>query len=293
MRNQLIAAACMAHSLAFASCPPAGVTPAQLTELRAAKWELADHARRQVLAVAMLDCLSDPDPVLRDERGFESLQFWMRGGRLDPATLQTIRTALLARLRGPDAGGFGQPFAALVMAEVVRADRIKPFMSEAERADVVRAAVAYVSSVRDYRGFDEKEGWRHGVAHGADMLLQLSVHPTLTRADHLAILAAVTTQLSAPAAQVPPHFYRYGEGERLMAPVFYLARRSSLEAADWEAWFATLAPPPGAGTQAALARRHNLKSFLMPLYVSLAESSDAAQRARVLPFVTKALKALD
>ena len=29
-------------------------------------------------------------------------------------------------------------------------------------------------SVRDYRGFDAKQGWRHGVAHGADLLLQLS-----------------------------------------------------------------------------------------------------------------------
>ena len=27
------------------------------------------------------------------------------------------------------------------------------------------AAAAYLSGVRDYRGYDETAGWRHGVAH--------------------------------------------------------------------------------------------------------------------------------
>ncbi|UUZ46529.1 DUF2785 domain-containing protein [Massilia sp. B-10] len=180
-------------------------------------------------------------------------------------------------LRKDDGRGFGQPFAALTLAEIVRADRIKPFMSEAERGEVVKAATGYLASVRDYRGFDEKEGWRHGVAHGADLMLQLSVHPALGKADHEAILAAVASQLGAPGEQ--GHFYRYGEGERLMAPVFYLARRSEIDDAAWARWFAALTVAPGPFTQASLARRHNLKSFLQPLYVSLAESIDVARSA--------------
>ncbi len=217
----------------------------------------------------------------------------MRTQKLDPATMQSIRTALQARLSAPDKTGFGQPFAALVLAEVVRADRVKPWLSDAERAALVGAGTGYLAGVRDYRGYDEKDGWRHGVAHGADMMLQMAVHPALGKPEHQAILAAVAAQLSAPGKQASPHFYHYGEGERLMAPVFYLARRTTLEAADWEAWFAALAPAKAAQSQAALAHRHNLKSFLYPLYASLAESKDEAQRARLLPIVTKALKQLD
>lgn len=283
--------AVLLHGAAHAACPPAGFTRAQLGELRAAKWEVADPARRQALATGMLDCLSDPDPALRDEAGFESIQFLLRGQKLDVATMQTLRAALLAGLRKDDGRGFGQPFAALTLAEIVRADRIKPFMSEAERGEVLKAATGYLASVRDYRGFDEKEGWRHGVAHGADLMLQLSVHPALGKADHETILAAVASQLGAPGEQ--GHFYRYGEGERLMAPVFYLARRSEIDDAAWARWFAALTVAPGPFTQASLARRHNLKSFLQPLYVSLAESSDAAQRARLQPLVVKALRQLD
>lgn len=295
MRILLPLSACLlVHASALAACPPSGLTRPQLAELRAAKWEVADHARRQVLATGMLDCLADPDPTLRDEAAFEALQTWMRGARLDMPTMQAMRAALLARLQAKDPNGFGQPFAALVLAEVVRADRIKPFMTDEERAALVAAGTQWLAGVRDYRGFDAKEGWRHAVAHGADLMLQLAVHPALSKAQQGAILAALAAQLHAPGAQAAPHAYRYGEGERLMAPVFYLARRSALDAADWETWFAALpAPAKGAAGEAVLAHRHNLKSFLLPLYVNLAESKDLAQRERVLPFVTKALRQLD
>ena len=36
------------------------------------------------------------------------------------------------------------------------------------------------------------------------------------------------------------HFYVYGEGDRLMAPVFYIGRRGAFGAADWSAWFTAL-----------------------------------------------------
>ncbi len=285
--------ACLVHGIASSACPPQGVSRAQLTQLKAAKWEVPDSARRQQMATSLLACLADPDPALRDEIAYESLQAWMRTQKLDPATMQAIRTALLVRLKTPDAAGFAQPFAALVLAEVARADRVKPFLSDAERNGLVQDGAAYLTLVRDYRGYDEKDGWRHGVAHGADLMLQLSVHPALAKKDHQAILAAVAAQLAAAGAQA--HFFHYGEGERLMAPVFYLARRAELDGAEWEAWFAALAPAPfpRPPSQAALAYRHNLKSLLAPLYVSLNETKDAAQRARVLPYVTKALKQLD
>ncbi len=283
--------AALLHTGAMAGCPPAGISGAQLSALRAAKWEIADPARRHAFALGMLDCLADPDPSLRDDTGFAALQTLLRGKQLDVATMQTLRTALLAALGKQDARGFTQPFAALALAEVVRADRVAPFMLDADRRALVASATAWLTAQRDYRGFDQQEGWRHGVAHGADLMLQLALHPALDRAQHLAILAAVASQLHAPGTQ--GHFYRYGEGERLMAPVFYLARRDTLDNAQWESWFATLAVAPGPTTETTLADRHNLKGFLQPLYVALAEQGDAAQRARLLPLVAKMLRQRD
>lgn len=235
----------------------------------------------------LLDCLAAPDPRLRDALGFTTLQEWMRAGRVPAAEVETIRTTLLARLRADDPHGVARPFAALGLAEVARIDRRQPFLTPVQRQELLAAGTAYLAGVRDYRGFDDRDGWRHGVAHGADLMLQLSLNPALDRAQQLAILAAVAAQ-AAPAQ----HFYIYGEGARLAAPVFWLARRDALTAADWDTWFAALAARVAGqplASQATLAMRHNLAALLLSLHAQLSEAQDT----RVLPFVTRTLKALD
>lgn len=259
-----------------------------LREAKAAKWLVADDARRQALALESLACLRSPNPVERDELAFEALQAWMRADKLETSTVQELRVRLSAQLEAPDPQGFARPFAALVLADVARVDRVKPYLAPEQRAQLVGAAGNYLRGVRDYRGFDEKQGWRHGVAHAADIMLQLSLNPALARAEHEQMLAAIASQV-APTGE---HFYRYGEGERLMAPVFYLSRARTLECSDWDSWFAALAAKPAAAgsRQAALARKHNLNGFLQPLYVNISESKDEAQRACLKPLVLRALR---
>jgi hypothetical protein len=282
-----------AHGAAQAACPPGASTKFALQVLKQVGWKVADEGPRQALAIALLDCLASPDPELRDGIAFDALSTWARGRALTPATLETIRATLVPRL-APDAAdeaGFAQPFAALVLAEVARADRVQPYLSDAERGEMVRAGTAYLASVHDYRGFDAVDGWRHGVAHGADLLLQLSLNLALDRSHLDAILAAITTQVMPPG-----HFYIYGEGERLMAPVFYVGRRGLLTTAEWSAWFAGLATrrvKPAQATQASLAATHDLTAFLLPLYASLKESGSPEMQAQMLPGVAAALKTLD
>jgi hypothetical protein len=104
MRHALLLSAIMcAAASAHAACP------ATARALKEAKFDVPDHAQRQVLAIGMLDCLSAPDPALRDGIGFEAVQLWARSEKLDTATLQAMHTTLLARLAAPDAQGFGRP----------------------------------------------------------------------------------------------------------------------------------------------------------------------------------------
>ena len=266
----------------------------QLETLKLNKWQLVDEVARQTLALALLDCLVVADPVLRDELAFEALSTWMRTKQLTTDTLRRVNTELQARLRddAADATGFGKPFAVLTLAEAARVDRIQAFLSNEELDQLISSGTKYLTGVRDYRGFVTSEGWRHGVAHGADLMLQLSLNSRLSRTQLDRLLAAIASQV-APGGE---HFYHYHEGERLMAPVFYIARKTLHEISEWDAWIAKLtARGDGAEstTQTSLARRHNLAGFLLPLYFSLQESSDLAQRARLLPAVTKALKAMD
>jgi hypothetical protein len=276
-------------NLANAACPPASMSRASLMALKSDQWKIADDEARQAQALTLLDCLADPDPVMRDEVAFEALSFWMRGGQLQTATVKEIYQRLLTRLDQPaDAQGVAPPFAVLALAEVARVDRLKVFLSAPERQTLVDAAAKFLTEVRDYRGYDAIVGWRHGVAHGADLMLQLSLNPELNRTQQIKLLAAIATQI-APKG----HAYQYGESERLMAPVFYLARRTQLEPGDWDKWFASLSQeePQGAeNLQEKLTRWHNLNAFLYALYFSLQESGDAMQKQNLLPAVRRALK---
>ena len=280
------------------ACPPEGWSRASLLDLKALQWKIEDTVRREALASGLLTCLASPDPVLRDAIAFEGLSSWMRAGQLSAATLRGITRTLVAQLapaKRDDAEGFAQPFAALTLAEVARADRTLPFLDSEDRAALLEAAVNYETAVRDYRGFDARDGWRHGVAHGADLLMQLALNPAVGRTGHDRILTAVAPQV-APAGE---HFYIYGEPERLSRPVLLVARRGTLDAAEWRAWIKGVATPApfkdweaALQTRAGLARRHNLAAFLLVLYASLREGQDERSRQTLLPAVAEAVRSM-
>lgn len=284
---------CCWHIQAQAHCPPAPHSLATLQTLKTQQWQVEDTNQRQAYALALLSCLSDPDPQLRDGIAFEALSHWMRQALLTTDTLHTIRQILLSQVNQSaqdDELGLRAPFAALVLAEVARVDRRTPFLNEAQREEMIDSATVFLSSTKDYRGYDGKQGWRHRIAHGADWIMQLGLNPALTQAQQQTLLAAL-----APKIANEEHFYIYGEGARLAAPVLYLAMRSHLTPEQWRDWFAALAPggnPAQATTQKSLARRHNLTAFLSALYVSLQESKPSPVKEKLLPLVVDAIKRL-
>jgi hypothetical protein len=196
---------------------------------------------------------------------------------------------LESRLVAPEGPGLERPFAALVLSEVARADRVQAYLSPERRARLLDAAIAYVAGVRDYRGFDEREGWRHGVAHGADLLLQLALNPALGKPELERIRDAVATQV-APAS----HFYIYGEPERLARPIIYMAQRGLISEEEWTRWFAQFPPAEGENvfaSQAGLARRHNVNAFLQSVWLNARLSQNTADDA-LLAGAEAALRAM-
>jgi hypothetical protein len=268
-----------------AQCPPEGKTREQLEALKVLKWTVPDAAERQVLAEGLVDCLGDPDPKLRDGIAYEAMAHWMRAGELDELGLRSVRDRLYGALQADDPDGFRRPFAALVLSEVARTDRIKPWMTPEERGAMVETASRYLESVTDYRGFDDKEGWRHGVAHGSDWLMQLALNPALDRGQLDRMLAAIATQV-VPSS---PHAYVYGEPGRLARPVMFIAKRELHTPAEWEAWFTALAPKLGDSKDyndnGWLLRRHDLLAFLTGLYLEADRSEDPQLQALEAPVV--------
>jgi hypothetical protein len=259
------------------------MTRADLLALKASKFEVAAVDARNRLALQLLGCLDDPDPKIRDGVVFEALSTWLRGKALSPKTILDLEASLESTLRGEsDASGFRLPFAALILSEIARADRIEAVFTEATRADLVETAAKSLTRVNDYRGFDPVEGWRHGVAHGSDLVLQLALNPRVGSDQLKRLLEAVGTQI-APRG---PVFYTFGEPERMARAVIFAYRRGVLEPAFWEAWFAAISSPkPLANWGSAflsvegLAKRHNTLAFLHALAFAGRTGGDEAGQA--------------
>lgn len=243
---------------------------------------------------ALIACLGDPDPAVRDDFAFALWTQGLRGKHLKPDELRHAGERLTAILAAPeDKAGFHRPFAALALSEVARADRVEPFLTEAELHALAATGATYLRGVTDYRGFVAGEGWRHGVAHGADLLMQLSLNPRLVRADADLLLGAIAAQVAPPGS----HAYVHGEARRLARPLLFLAKRTDIDDAAWAAWFQALHPgdaprwkAPYASAE-GLAAVHNSSAFGDAVYVAASESQDP-QVQRLAPLAAGLLKAL-
>jgi hypothetical protein len=291
-----LAASLLASAVVAQTCPPAAMTRTQLLDLKEHEFRLPDAARRQALALDLVACLGSTEPELRDGVAFTALSTWMRDKQLTAATVGEIMERLIALLapERADPAGVQRPFAVLTLAEVVRFDRIEAFMTDQQLQQLVDVSTRYLQSIRDYRGFDEREGWRHGVAHSSDAMLQLAVNPRTTKAQLDQMLAAIATQI-APSGE---HFYTYGEGARLAQAVFYIAKRKLHTENEWKQWFGQIgAPAPLPSWQDAwtsqrgIAKHQNTMQFLSMLYLYVRESGPDF-RELVLPSIVAAIKPL-
>lgn len=281
---------------AHAACPPEGYPPALLDFIRAQGFVVEDARERDALALALLDCLGDPDPRWRDATAFGALATWLRAGAIGDDTLRELHRRLLALLADArDPRGLRRPFVVLVLAEVARADRTAPRLEDAQRGALVDAAIAYLRELRDYRGFDAREGWRHGVAHASDLVLQLALSERIGATDVGRLLDALGSQV-APTVDMS---YVHGEPERLARAAYWAWRRGALEPAWWDAWIDRVsAPAPLPAWQAAysstsgLARRHNVRAFLLAL-AHLARRGGGDADARLLAACDRALDRVD
>lgn len=287
MKHALLAAAfilgaCATAQAQTAPCPPAGYTRAQLEALKVAEWAVPSDGARNRLARAMTACLASPDSALRDGLAYEALAHWMRAGALTHETVLAIGDELQADLTAPEGDGYSRPFAALVLSEFARTDRVAPWLTPQRRASLLDASIDYFTHVRDYRGFDDHDGWRHGVAHGSDLLMQLALNPAFGKPELTRIRDAVATQVTPPG-----HFYIYGEGARLANPILYMAGRGVFTEAEWTAWLNQVASPAPLGSwnqayqhNSDLARVHDVTQFMQTLY--LVASLDSATEDDVL-----------
>lgn len=211
-------------------------------------------------------CLAVIDPAVRDGIGYTGIATWLR--KNPPAT--PLLLSLYERLSSDieslsnDEAGVYLPFAVLAYSEVIRADRITPFLSPQERGRSLNIIGRYLDNLHDYRSFNDVEGWRHGLAHAADVLLQLALNPALTDAQLKQTGNIILAHISPPDAPA----FTAGEPARLARAMAYTVLRQEVAVSFWQSQIELALQKPGYADWAdayvnstGLITLHNYRSF--------------------------------
>jgi len=102
-------------------------------------------------------------------------------------------------------------FSALALSLIAARDLASPFLEPDEYEQLLDAALTYLESEPDERGYDARVGWVHAAAHTSDLVKFLARNPHLTVEGQRRILDAVAARITRPA----DHAFAWGEDQRL------------------------------------------------------------------------------
>ncbi|MET9671925.1 DUF2785 domain-containing protein [Streptomyces sp. NPDC006482] len=173
--------------------------------------------------------LADPDPGIRDGAAYSVLATWIERGVIDEPRRLALGDEMAARFDDPEIQA--RTFAPLVLAMLVRKGDF--------RSEWVDALARWYPAEEDLRGHDEKLGWLHAVAHGADLLDVFGRH---AEADPVRMLDLAAARLTAPTA----HVWDQLEDDRLARAIARILTRADLSEHEATAWLDVVAADFGA-----------------------------------------------
>jgi hypothetical protein len=128
--------------------------------VRAEGFEIPADRPLTELVAELSGLLRSPDPVVRDGQAYSILATWIASGQLAPELLRALGDEMAGRFGDQEIQA--RTFAALILDSIVSVGVFEPsWVPPFERW--------YVAE-EDLRGYDDKLGWLHAMAHGADLL---------------------------------------------------------------------------------------------------------------------------
>ncbi|MFF8380977.1 DUF2785 domain-containing protein [Streptomyces sp. NPDC015661] len=163
--------------------------------------------------------LADPDPLIRDGAAYGVLHTWIARGVIDGPRRLALGDEMAERFRDPEIQA--RTFAPLVLDMLVTEGDLK--------AEWVDAFARWYPAEEDLRGYDEKLGWLHAVAHGADLLDRVGRHAD---GDPVRMLDLAAARLTAPTGHVLDQL----EDDRLARAIARVLTRTDMSERDATGW---------------------------------------------------------
>ncbi|ERG66248.1 DUF2785 domain-containing protein [Exiguobacterium chiriqhucha] len=251
---------------------------------RATNLEELDETR---LIQSMLHHIGSTDPELRDQLIYTLFyRFIIEDDHLTNEQLtDMLHTTLKYHLFhgiGETASDtvFTRAFSTLLIALIVYQDRQQRFLSETDIDMLMAKLLAYLDCEIDTRGYVPEKGWAHSIAHVADALDELALHPYLDETEFGEMLEALWSKV------LIPNIYIHDEDERLLNPIFALLGRG-MDELELIVLLEDLPARLSAQKQQLEPEQywhvvHNVKTFLKSFFVKLHETDRPMLQTAVL-----------
>lgn len=181
----------------------------------------------ETLLAEMLENIGSTDPILRDQLIYASFchlindEKLLTGEHLNMLFETCLDDQHLFWKIGEENTDsvFTRSFSALVLAAILFNDQAKPTLPVDLISQAFVKTCTYFELENDTRGHVTDNGWAHSIAHAADLLVALVMHPTFELAASSYVLAAIEQALLKPAN------YADEEDERLLTVIEALLNR--------------------------------------------------------------------
>lgn len=276
---------CAAPALAQQQCGVAPFDAEMWMKVRSGL--LPEGQTADTLSAVLVQCLASPDPVLRDNLGYEIYTAWLRGGTLTDEAARKLTTDLLSGMKaGLGEKGtesiFRRTFSALILSEVMRRDARNRFLTDTEFQQVIEGMAGYLQGEEDLRARNDTQGWMHGVAHAADVLWRIAENPRTTLQDMDTLLAALAIKVAPDQAA----FYTHNEPERLARVITTIVARGDYPTEKLDTWISELLYGTtwrsSFDSEKGMARLHNTRNFFQALYFQVLFPAPASTQASAL-----------
>ncbi|MCS1351102.1 DUF2785 domain-containing protein [Mechercharimyces sp. CAU 1602] len=151
-------------------------------------------------------------------------------------------------------------FSLLALAVIIGADRRLQILADEAIQRAHECVLNYVGEELDYRGYLGEKGWAHAVAHAADVLDELGLHPTLSEGNRTQLLAGISRLATVTTPLI------CDEDDRLAFAARTIINRCSMDAfMNWLEQFKLI----GGRSEEEYIAIANSKNFLRSLYLQM------------------------
>ncbi|HFI0562982.1 TPA: DUF2785 domain-containing protein [Streptococcus suis] len=216
----------------------------------------------------LLENIGHPDPAIRDELVYASFcHIFLKGLVTREQAQSLLQFSQETNPLSLESSTLKRSFSCLLYCLLLSVDNepesiYHAFLSTDDRELLFQQALDYLTIEHDWSGYDEKLGWIHTAAHGADFLLAASCHDQFPAEKSKEVWQTIVTCLTKQSK-----VFSAGEEIRLAQIPVYLLLNEKVTSQELTRWISELDFP----NQEPLDyfRWLNLQHFLSSLYFQL------------------------